>query len=221
MATPKKFLFNNRDFSEQGMEAHRQAVINAPPPPPTFTESELDAARQEGYKKGFEQAKHEHEESLELKATQLLSEILLQIQGLVTAETLRHAKAENDALKLSLAMLEQLYPVLLERLAGEQLIYDAQILLAEARGQEDITIHIHPEMMHALSEKFAGVEGIKIVSNTDLSLHDITLNWPHGGAQIKRDDTYKSLQQLVRDTLDGGVQQKPVEISSAALPEDE
>lgn len=209
---PKKFLFNTRDFSEQGMEIERKASLNTPPPPPSFSEAELDDARREGHRNGYNEATREHKESLERKAMQVMEEISRQLQNMITSESFRQARYEHDALKLALVLLEQLYPVLQERLAGDQLIYDAQILLAEARGQDDITMRVHPEMMHALSERFAGIDGVKIISDASLQIHDITLKWPHGGVETLRGDTYKMLQQLVRDTLDGGTQQKQTEI---------
>ncbi len=200
---PKKFLFNNRDFSEQGIEEEASGRSAAPPPPPTYTEAQLEVAKRTAYEQGQQEAAQAHRNSHEAQMAHLAEELLRRVQSLITAQDMQNALIESETLELTLAVMERLYPVLREKLNTEQFLFDAQELLQQARGQHNVAIQAHPEMLHDLTTLAGSMENVSVTSSGDIAPGDVRVTWAHGGTEIKREDIMKQLELLLRQALDG------------------
>lgn len=207
---PQKFLFNNRDFGDPNREEPNVKSASAasskpapPPPPPTFSEADLISARQEGYDKGFQEATLASKNSHEARLAQMASEMLRQVQGHISTHNMNMSVGEHEALGMALAIVEHVFPVLNEKIGVDQFLFDAQQLLQQARGQEKVVFHVHPEMVHDLSAFLAGHDDVSLASSTDVQPGDIRMTWMHGGAEMTREDIMQKVIKLMRDALEG------------------
>ncbi len=202
MSDAKKFLFNTRDFSDQALEAARVARENAPKVI-TYSEAELEAARSKSYRQGIEEGMRQQKESIEQNLVTMMSVIGVKINELLVAEAVRDVQFERDAVALSTALLLRVYPVLEEKIGSDQLTSDLEELLVQARGQEEVILFVHPQVVDAVSQRFSGEPGVKVQSDPSLALVDAVLKWPRGGARVLRSEVLKSMEKLLRDALDG------------------
>lgn len=202
MSDAKKFLFNTRDFSDQALEAQKRAQDNKIVVP-TFSEAEIEAARTRAHKLGVEDGVRQQKESTEQTLVSMMATIGQRINELLVAEAIREAQFERDAVALSTALLLRAYPILEEKIGGDQLTADLEELLVQAKGQEEVILSVHPQIVDVVSQRFAGEAGVKVQSDPSLSLVDATLKWPRGGARVLRSDVLKSMETLLRNALDG------------------
>ncbi len=199
----QKYLFNHRDFSDQAIQAEAKAQKNAPPPPPTFTESQLANAKKQAFQEGFNQAVQEQKTAREAQLSHVFDEIKRQIDILITSETVRSARFEKESVQIALAMMSHMYPTLHAYCAEDQLMADLSQALEKNRDQDAIVLKVHPEMMDLVQNRFSSMDVITIQSDPKLGMSDATLSWPNGGVEINRDAMMKDLESLMGDVLQG------------------
>lgn len=198
-----KYLFNDRDFSDQAIEAEIEAKKNAPPPPPMFTQQQLADARQAGFKEGFQQGSQEQKQAREAHLTHVFDEIKRQLDIVITAETVRGARFEKDALDLSMAIVRHIYPQLTALCAEDQLIEDLKRIIEHNRDQDSIAMSVHPEMVELVQKRFQNIDNIDIKSDPSLGVSDANLGWPNGGVVIKRDQMLEAIDTIIDGLLGG------------------
>lgn len=215
MTDAKKFLFNTRDFSDSALlEAQKRANYTGPVAP-TFSEADLEGARAIAHKKGVQEGMAQQKESIEQTLVTMMATIGQKINELLVAEAVRDAQFERDAVALSTALLLRVYPVLEEKIGPDQLQRDLEQLLAQARGQEEIILTVHPQIVDQVTQRFSGEPGVKVQSDPHLSIVDAELKWPRGGARVMRSEVLKSMESLLRDALDG----REAQSQEAAVPQ--
>lgn len=200
MTEPKKFLFGHRDFSDQALEAQRHAQQNRPP---SFTEADLLSTKDRAYKTGVDEGLRQQRQAQEQAIQAAMDALQRKIDMLLHHEAERYAQFERDAVALAMTMFVRLYPVVQEKLAIDQVALDMESILHQARGQSQIAVFVHPEMIDAARSRFASEENVIIHSDATLQAHDVRAEWPRGGAQIVREETLAQLRSLLERALDG------------------
>ena len=99
MAGYPKFLFET-SFDPEQEKAAREAELaaereaaEAEPPPPTFSEAELETARAEGLAAGREAGRQEALQSCEQRTSDLIASVTQQLDQLVAERTAAHEEA--------------------------------------------------------------------------------------------------------------------------------
>lgn len=200
---PKKFLFNNRDFSDGPVEDKKAAKPAAPPPPVTYTEEQMDVVRAQAKDEGRREAAQAHQQSTEAQLAQVTQEILRQIQTIANAQATKNARDEHEAMTLAMAMLEHLYPIMNEKMNVDQFLFDVQQLLQQARGQHNVAVQVHPEMLHDLAAHIGSMEGVSLASSADIRPGDVKVSWDHGTASVTRDAVLQQMRDLLRGAFEG------------------
>ncbi len=212
-----KYLFNNRDFSDQAIAAEIKAQKNAPPQ--TFSEAQLEILKKRAFQEGFNQAVLEEKATKEAHLVHVFDEIKRHIDVLITSETVRSARFEKEAVHVAMAMMTHIYPVLQAHCADDQLMNDLTHILEKNRDQDAIALKVHPEMMELVQNRFAAWDAITIESDPSLGVSDANLSWPNGGVDINRDAMASQLDTLISELLHGKAtpDAKPLEIDNTEL----
>lgn len=219
MSEAKKFLFNNRDLSDQALEAQRVAQgIKAP----TYSEADILGARERAKKEGVQEGVRQQKETAEQQTAELMQDVRRKIDALMVAETLRQAYFEKDAVSLALAMMRRVFPVLSQRLSERQLISDLEALFEQLRGQAQVLVFVHPEFAESVGAYFTQEENVSVQSDPALSRGDARVEWPHGGALIDRERLLEAVALKLDVALDGhrgeaAAQEVPVAQERVAL----
>lgn len=183
----RKFLFDVHDFDDPNKEDEPEEEL--PPPPPVFTEEELDRARRESFQKGHHEAQVESDNSRARRIADLLDVISREFSTLFAAEDLRNAQYEAEAVRLSLAVFQRLFPAMNSKYGFEEIKKIITEVLESQREQSVIKLEIHPDYVEPIQEHVKRVikQGhmageCQILANHTLGPADCRLSWENGGA---------------------------------------
>ena len=176
-------IFDEPSIDEEELEE------NLPPPPPMFSESELAAAKEAAFEQGRQQGIAESKESRDQIVAKFMGFIAQNLQTLFESEKQREQTYETEAINLSHAIFQQLFPYYSENHGFDELINAIRDVLHKAEGQSNITIEVHPDLTEGVREHInnsSGLEAtsprIEIKDNPSLSHESCSVSWDNGGA---------------------------------------
>ncbi len=183
----RKFLFDHNSFDEDG---HLQSPdLNAPPPPPVFSEDELARARTESFAKGKSEGLAEAAASRDKKVADLMQVITHNISTLFAAEDLRIRQYETEAVALARAIFNRLFPALNARHGLEEAERAIREVLEGQRRQPEITLEVHPDFVEQINEyvkkclRQGNIDSrCRVIGNNTLTPADCRFSWSGGGA---------------------------------------
>ena len=185
-APVKKFLFDLNSFDEP-------EPVEPEDLPPTFSEDELAAARATSHEQGYTEGKAEGTRLAVQSREQLTANTLRSISEsfavLFAAEYEREAVYERESLRLALAALDKLFPLLNSRFGPEEVRTIILNVLQSRSRQSAVTIEVSAEDAPHVESLLAGhwsdpesAPRYRILAGKDLKPGQCRLAWEDGGA---------------------------------------
>lgn len=179
----RKFFFDLNDFDAPEVKP------DAPPPPPTYSQDEIEAARLTAQEQGRQKGLNEAAASREQKITHLVQQISTQFATLFAAEQERESRYEEEVISLVLQALDRLFPSLTERIGPYETQQAITRVLKTAADQSEITIRVAPDFVADVEAVIAPIRNkdinppsFHIVPDDTLDAGDCRLLWQDGGA---------------------------------------
>lgn len=206
-AKPQKFFFDVNNFDDDIEEIVEEEL---PPPPPTFSEAELEAARQQGYDQGKRDGLAEAQASREKFVSGVLDTISRNFATLFEAEHERAHRHESEAVHLARAIFRKLFPRLNDRHGLDEVNGVIARVLESHREQPGIIVEVHPDVvadveihLRAAVAGLHGAGGCTVTGNPALGPGDARLQWESGGASRSAGrlaaEIEKELDQVLAD----------------------
>ncbi len=206
----RKFLFDVNDFDEKD-DAEEEILPEEPPPPPpppTFSEAELEGARRDGLARGRAEATAEAEASRERRVADLLETISREFSTLFAAEDLRNAQYEAESVRLTLAILERLFPAMNRKYGLAEVQRIISEVLETQRAQAIIKIEVQPDYVETIRDhvervmKQGNMEGeCQVMGNQTLRDGDVRMSWADGGAFRESAETAEDIARHLQVIL--------------------
>lgn len=188
MSNERKFLFDLNVFDAPSREAEEERE-DVPPPPPTYSEEELAVAKDMAFEQGRQQGQREQLESREQFIATSLDTIAQSFTQLFAAETMREIIFEKEALRLSVAALDLLFPLLNQKLGHDEVRNIIEKTLIAHRKTKEILIHVPPGMkgeietlINRLHDEDQAHVAWRVLENPDMADGNCSLEWSDGGA---------------------------------------
>lgn len=201
----EKYFFHMHNFDEEVMDE----VVPEEPPPPTFTEAQMEAAKKQAYAQGHEDALGESKASRSQFIAGLLEKIAMQTQALFGQEDAREKTYEREAVSLSMSVFEKLFPIYHEKHGFTEL---QDQLLGTLKSQEGLkSIHIRVATSYAegigsfmskLSEKNSDLR-FKVTGDESLPEGTVHVAWDDGGAVRDAHALAAQIQDRIQEILAG------------------
>lgn len=206
----KKFLFDTHDFDD--------SKVDDTPPAPTFSEEQLELARQQSLAQGKAEGVRETRSAQEEKISALLQAITAQCGLLVAAEEKREMEKCIDAAKMALKITHKLLPQFAQRYALSE-IENVIVKSIDARRDEPriaVTVSTHHlEALRARVDVIAAEKGYSgkliLIADDNLSAADCRVEWADGGAERLYERIYAQIETEfanaiagMKSTMDGG-----------------
>jgi flagellar assembly protein FliH len=157
---------------------------------PTFSEAEVNAARQEGLSSGKEQGVSETLAGIEKSTSDTFQKIADNISRLFTTQEKVNTELTEDATALSLAIVSKYFPTLNEESALNEVILTVKILLGRLIDEPKILIKANPALSDNLAEKLDqlladnNITGnLTILADEGVNLGDCKIEWSNGSAE--------------------------------------
>jgi len=188
MTQPHKFLFDRSfDLPDPPRPVARKV---APPPEPTFSTAEVEAARAAGFADGRAQARDEAMQSIEARIAATLSLLASGIGEALQSREHAAAEAQRRALETLRAIARKAVPALcrtaplleLEAVLGE--------CLREAFDEPRVVLRVADGMFDAMQQRLAALTGtvgfagkVVLLADETLDFADARIEWAEGGAE--------------------------------------
>lgn len=178
----KKFFFDLNNFDEPDGPTEEELI-------PTFSEEELEAAKQAGYELGKADGIAQEKASREQQVAALVGQIRQSYQTLVTSETLREQIYEEEALRLMHVALKTLFPTLNARLGLQEMEAMIERVIQTQKNQTKIIIKVPADVrddveaaLKAGSSEDTQEEKYLVQADHSLIEGSCAIEWEDGGA---------------------------------------
>lgn len=189
MSKTNRFYFdlNNFDAPEE-VEEIVEELEEVEPPPPTFSEEELEAAKAVAHAAGRSEGIQEERARREQFVAENLKTISENFSSLFAAETYREKQYEEESLKLALEIINTIAPSLNNRLGEEALKNALHKILKNQSEQSEIIIEVHPEttadidtLIETIWPDKDSAPRYKVLADSNLEKGACSLSWKDGG----------------------------------------
>ena len=161
----------------------------APPAPPVFTQADLQAAHEEGYREGQAAARIEAAESTERATAATLERLALALESLDRERAEANDSTARMAAEVAVGIARKLFPHLAEIHGLDEIEAMIRQSLASLLTAVKITIRVAPDAVAPIQERLesvvaqAGFEGqAMVIGDPAVGLGDSAIDWGDGGA---------------------------------------
>lgn len=193
---------------EQADESADAAPAEPPPPPKTFTEAELEAAREEGYVEGHTSALEEAETAREHYVADALNIISKSLDGLEEQQTEANREIGETALRLVYAVIEKVVPVHAQAHAIDSVEALVRDILPLVYDEPTLVVRTHnmiAEDVQARMEEVCGRSNfrgsISVAPDYELQPGDCRVDWQGGGADRNEGRLWADIRAIVEDNV--------------------
>ena len=226
MAVVRKFLFDN-DFGgapqsnvggnaggaqAKGASAGVQAKGGAPvappaPPPPMFTEAEMqgacDVARRKGEESGVTRGRNEAIAAFDKQVATTLGTIAQQTAA-IAKNIAAEAQAAGKSVDLALAIVRKLHPALVERQGLAEIESVLSQCLESLKQEPRLVAYVHNARLDALQERLtqlsasSGFEGrVVLIGDDAMGESDCRVEWADGGVEREAGRIWRAVEEAL------------------------
>lgn len=204
LSKARKFLFDQNCFDDGYVEEPEFVE----PPPPMFSEAELEATKQEFYARGKKDGLEEARVSREKFVADLMQKISRDFTTLFAAESARAAQYEAEAVYLARAVFARLFPALNERHGLAEVEQVIVKILENARGLPEVIIEVNPDYVESVQQRVAALADAlsstgtcRVAGNAALKAGDCRLRWQDGGGTRSAETIAAQIGHIFEQTL--------------------
>ncbi|MEM6811222.1 MAG: FliH/SctL family protein [Pseudomonadota bacterium] len=210
----KKFLFdlNNFDDPNEVEEVIIEEEIEVEPPPPTFSEDEMEAAKAIAESKGRQAGIEEEKSKRAEYVAQLVQKMTENFETLFAAESYREKQYEEDSVRLASELIDQLSPVFVERFGSTELKKTLKSVLSRLSNQKEIRIEVHPDdtadidqFLENMWDDQDNAPRYKVISNADMQIGGCEMTWADGGMVRNPQEIAVKMKEEIETLLDNGI----------------
>ncbi|MBT5109289.1 MAG: hypothetical protein HOM25_11455, partial [Rhodospirillaceae bacterium] len=219
----RPFLFD-LDFGAAENQTDDPPEVEEEPPAPTFSEEELQAAKQDGYNTGHADGIHEAIAGLEHRIAESLDVATTAFSRLTAAQAEANKQIALDGLRLAATVVEKMMPELVRRHGVEEIESAVAEVLENIIDEPSVTVTVHEDLMEPMAERLrlvgknSGLEDrLIVIGDPTLGLSDCRISWGEGGAERNAD----AIWSRVDETLDRNLAPTPEEPAPEELAPEE
>ncbi len=216
MPALKKFLFDTSfDRPEEPEEEKVPEVEESEPEEealPTYSEEEVNAAREEGFAAGKKEGIAEAANATEHQIMELLKKMEGQFTELFRMQSESNSATAHDATTVAVVVARKILPDLNQRNALGEVERFAEMALEKAIQEPHVVMRVNPQMHGSLAERIdaliAGKEyggQIKLIADDDIPVGDCRMEWRNGGAERNIAAKMREIDEIIERNLGSSV----------------
>ncbi|GAB4393675.1 MAG: hypothetical protein Tsb0032_14000 [Kiloniellaceae bacterium] len=231
MGNFEKFLFETSFDSQREREAKARAAAEAEaaaePPPPSFSEEELEAARQAAYAEGRAAGLAEAEESHSRRLAEGVAALPPQFEALAQQLSAQEEERRRSALDAAIAVVRKLFPRLARDRGMEEVQAVVDDCLERLRDEPRLVVRSTDADLDAIkarveqSAKQSGFEGkLVFLADETIASGDLRIEWADGGAERDQAALWQEIDAILARALKPAQQPRaPQQPAPKAAPE--
>jgi len=221
MAALKKYMFD-LDFDAVPLEPLAMEIVEPvegelaeeveAPPPPTFTEFELDEAKRLAFAEGHGAGVAEAAEVTERSHADALTALAAGFAGVMAAQREAMDTRGREAAHLAVAVIKKLHPEMARLHGVEEITGVIHECLMQVDDATRLTVRAHPDLLEGVRgaavrvAEEAEFDGkMQFVADPKLALGDCRVEWGNGGADRDQALLWAEIDAIVARAIDGMV----------------
>ncbi len=212
MSDFEKFLFETSFDSERVREANARAAAEAAaaaePPPPTFSEEELEAARQSGFAEGKAAGFAEAGEAQSRRIAGMIAALPQHLANLAGEIQAQDDERRRSTLEAAITVVRKLFPRLARDNGLNEIRAVVDSCLKRLRDEPRLVIRCADADLDALKDAIeasvarSGFEGkLVFLADEEIAPGDVRTEWADGGAERHQADLWKEIDAIVARAL--------------------
>lgn len=201
-------MFDINNFDEDAVaRKKREALL-----PPTFSQEQLDHARNTAHTLGYDEGFKAGLSTVESDIQALFQQMVAQLRGLEQAEMKRHDRFIDMASLLCAEALAKVLPLALEQTALAQIEQFIATTLREHMKRQGIIIFVSPENKERLEDKIPMLLATMphkiectIRENKALGKHECRIEWSGGGADWDPERTQNVILEAINSHIPAAI----------------
>lgn len=198
---PRKFHFgldfddeevireNDLSEKEEELSAEKPEIVEDVPEK-YFTEQDIQAAHDEGFRDGFHQGAAEAATSGNMASAEIINQLYRELEILVEGEIQRVRLAQEIALRTAVAGLKKIWPQVVKQL-GQEMIETTIRQSMEANPEETrIVVRVHDTMLDPVIDRLPQLQAqqafagkVILLADQGVQLGDCKVEWADGGLE--------------------------------------
>ena len=177
---------------------------------PTFSEEELNAAREEGFAAGKQEGQQETSVSVEARIAELLSVIETKCQDVFQMQIDGNVELSRGAVTIASEVVHKVVPSLVGNVALDEIERVIQSIFEKIVEEPRVTIFVSAELVDDLRARIENMsksrtyEGNMHVQGDDtMPTGDCRLEWSNGGTERNSVDLWSDIDTIIDSYLDG------------------
>lgn len=196
----QKFLFN-RSFDGMQTEVAQPKA----PPPPSFSQEELDAAHTAGAQQGYHAGEEAAQQSMQAQLLALANQIDQRMAHAMAQAQVLHDSQQSDMTDIALAIARKLLPPFIAEHTLTTITTMVASVCKEMAREPRLVVRVHDTMLDQLKQQLDSITQqqayagkIVLLADETLLATDCKIEWSDGG--IERDSTtiWQQIDQAVR-----------------------
>ena len=229
MPLGERFLFDEsfdeKDIARAEAEAEakklaeKNELMEFEPIAPSFTEEDIDIAREEGFKSGHEAGLKEAADTIEAKIGDTLGIINDNLGDLFNRQALDAANTFTDSVNIAVTIAKKCFPYINEINGFIEIERMVQEVLTEVLEEPRVIVYINPSIkdlfdsrMKIITRNSNFTGQVIILEEDEISPGNCRITWSNGSAERDLAGTIGRIEQIVEANLDGLT--KPIEKAS-------
>ena len=209
MSAAEKFLFHT-SFDDPSVAADPVEVEEELPPPPSFSEEELEDVRRQALLTGQAQGREEATQELAQASADSLKVISQQLDQLSQELGDNLQRIENDTLLAAVTIVRKLFPALAKREAMREIETVLKDCLQRLHREPRIVVRLSEEMLDSLTSQIDEItretsfEGrLVLLSEAEFRPSDVKVEWADGGAERNTEQLWSEIESRLQHSVEG------------------
>ncbi len=195
MKAPVRYIFD-RSFDE--VEVKEEVVEEIVP---TFSEDELNAAKEIAFQEGVVEGRRLHAQEVETRLLESMSQWQQRLEEFMAQEHLKNLKLQQEAAILAHRIAEKICRQVVYHHAAEVVEETFQEATSFMLEPGQVSIQIHPDLVEPVKQRIQAMidKGeIEIHLDPALEIGDCQLSWSGGGVEFKLNETLEKIDSYIR-----------------------
>lgn len=218
MTAVRKFLFE-RSFDDEKPEVveeqeHEEEEEEPEEVVPTFSEEEVNAAREEGFAAGKEEGIREAAEATERDILAVMGQLGEKFSDLFKAKETADAAILDSAISVAVGIARKIFPALNDKNALGEVERMVVETLEHLLEEPIVTLYLNSGLLAPFEERIealktqAGFKGeVKVTVGEDVAPGDCRIEWSGGGAKRDSAELWQKIDEIVERNLSGEPQE--------------
>ena len=196
---------------------------------PTFSEEEVNAAREQGFSAGREEGLKNAEESIGKRTMELIGIFDTHIARLFKDQEVANEETVRTAISVAYSITKKLFP----RQEKEQGLPEIEAMVADVMGRiidkPSLTIRVNSELAEPLRTAMGGMpesgayDGkINLIADGEMPVGDVRINWSNGGMERNSSQLWQEINAVIEQNINAAPMLPEVsEPEDDSLPEND